>query len=792
MLLPLTLFAQQFSVSGSVYDEFNQPIAYSNVVLMAQKDSVIVAGASTNELGFFIIENLKKDDYKLMASFIGFSPHKDTIRLDKDTVLKTITLKEALENLSEVQILVKKPTLQKEADRLIFNVANTALSEGSIMEVLRSTPGVLIFDNKISIKSTTPTVFINDKKVHLSSDELNQLLENSPASSIKSVEVITNPPAKYDAESGAVLNIAMSKNLITGYSGSIFSNYTQGVFPRFNAGTTNFYKTEKINVFANYSFTQSKINKNNVEAINFLNSSNNIEEIWDSDLDRNQWSKNHNFNFNLDYFIDDRSTLSISSNILFTPYFKRFTKGETAISDSSFSLTERFESENLSRDDKHNLGFDLDYVHSFKNEAKLMTNAHITTYNYKRDQDVKSDYFLSDNSFDFSTAFNTNSNQRTNIFTGQLDYELPFNETATFSVGAKTSHINTESDITQFDVVNGTNVLNTNNTDVFNYDESIYAAYLSYDEKWKKWSLSTGLRFEQTNIEGLSIVSNQKNDQDYFEWFPTINLSYMISEKVNVYTNYKRSVVRPDYQSLNPFRFFLNDNIISTGNPNLKPSFLNHVVIGTSISNSYIIEAYYQKNESSFLELPIQNNIENQLIYTPTNLSNTIEYGFDFSAFFNISDNWFVYFVTSFYNSEDKAMFNNESIKTNTWSNYSVLSNDLSLLKDESLTANFTLIYNGKNQLGFQINDTRIHTDLSIKKSIFKKKGNLSLHFADLLNKQDEEITSKYLDQYNSRHVNLDNRYIKLGFSYKFGNTILKTNERIKDRQERDRLKERQ
>jgi outer membrane receptor for Fe3+-dicitrate len=350
----------------------------------------------------------------------------------------------------------------------------------------------------------------------------------------------------------------------------------------------------------------------------------------------------------------------------------------------------------------------------------------------------------------------------------------------------------TQIDITQFDIVNGTNVLNTNNTDVFNYDESIYAAYLSYDEKWKKWSLSTGLRFEQTNIEGLSIVSNQKNDQDYFEWFPTINLSYMISEKVNVYTNYKRSVVRPDYQSLNPFRFFLNDNIIYTGNPNLKPSFLNHVVIGTSISNSYIIEAYYQKNESSFLELPIQNNIENQLIYTPTNLSNTIEYGFDFSAFFNISDNWFVYFVTSFYNSEDKAMFNNESIKTNTWSNYSVLSNDLSLLKDESLTANFTLIYNGKNQLGFQINDTRIHTDLSIKKSIFKKKGNLSLHFADLLNKQDEEITSKYLDQYNSRHVNLDNRYIKLGFSYKFGNTILKTNERIKDRQERDRLKERQ
>jgi len=180
------------------------------------------------------------------------------------------------------------------------------------------------------------------------------------------------------------------------------------------------------------------------------------------------------------------------------------------------------------------------------------------------------------------------------------------------------------------------------------------------------------------------------------------------------------------------------------------------------------------------------------LVYTPTNLSSTVEYGFDFTTFFDILDNWSVYFVTSFYNSVDEAVFNNEFIKTNTWSNYSVFSNDLSFLNDKSLTANFTLVYVGKNQQGFQVDDTRIHTDLSLKKSIFNKRGNLSLHIAGLFNEQNERITSKYLDQYNTRYVNLDNRYIKFGFSYKFGNTVLKTNERIKTRQERDRLKERQ
>ena len=115
-----------------------------------------------------------------------------------------------------------------------------------MMEMLRSTPGVLVINNTIRVKNTTPIIYINDRKVHLSGDELAQLLEGSSANSIKSIEVITNPSSKYDAESGAVLNIIMDKNLTTGYRGNIFSNYTQGVFPRYNAGMTHFYKTEKI------------------------------------------------------------------------------------------------------------------------------------------------------------------------------------------------------------------------------------------------------------------------------------------------------------------------------------------------------------------------------------------------------------------------------------------------------------------------------------------------------------------------------------------------------------------
>ena len=777
------IFSQNFNISGSLIDEQNTPVAYANILLLAEDDTVIT-GVSSNEEGVFILKNIEPNTYKLKTSFVGFKDFFKTIELSKDENLGSIILEEDASALDEVTITTTKPTLKKEVDRLVFNVANTALSEGNILEVLRSTPGVLILDNTINVKSSTPTVYINDRKINLSASEITQLLENTPANTIKKIEVITNPPAKYDAESGAVLNIVMSKNLITGYRGNVFANYTQGVFPRYNAGINQFYKTNKINLNLNYSYNQKKINRDNVEQVNYL------DQVWDTKLNRNTTSKTHNANFNFDYFIDDRNTLSLSSNLLILPFFDYKTQGNSQINDIVGTNDFSFNSNNFSQDDKYNIGVDLDYKHSFKNQARLLINAHVTKYDYNRNQHVDSDYFMADGSFDFSTAFNTKNNQKTDIITSQLDYELPINDSSNFSAGLKSSNVKTESDITQFDIntITGVQTLNTANTNEFHYDEAVFAGYLSYDKSWEKWTFSGGIRAEQTNVKGVSITTSTKNEQDYLEWFPTANLSFQASEKFNVYTNYKRSIERPSYQLLNPFNFFLNDNTIVTGNPNLQPAFTNHITVGSTISEQYTIEAYYKNTNDQINELPLQNNTTNQIVYSPTNIGNTKEFGLDFVTYFDVVDNWSVYFVTSFYNIQDETIFDNELLKFDQWSNYSVLSNDFLFLKDKSLTANFTVTYISKNQQGFLKVATRIVTDLSLKKKVFKNKGTLSLAFADLLNEQDFKVTSKYLNQDNSNFADLDNRYVKLGFSYKFGNTALKTNERRKEHKERDRL----
>ncbi len=770
-------------VSGSIKDEANNPIAYANILLLKAQDSTIVYGTTSNEEGQYSFNNVTANTYIIKVSFISYEDNYSNIAVSGDLQTPLIVLKESVETLSEIQITYKKPTLTREVDRLVFNVEKTALSEGNMMEVLRSTPGVLVLDNKIMVKNSTPTVYINDRKVHLSSREVVELLEGTSASNIEAIEVITNPPARYGAESGVVLSILMSRNLISGYNGSVFSNYTQGVFPKTSQGMANYFKGEKISVFANYSYNKSKINRVDRQSIDYL------DQRWVSDLDRNTWKETHNFSLNFDWNINRHNILSLSTNTQFLPYYKYIVKNETQITPIISDEIAKFNSYNLSRDNENNLGFDLGYVHTFKKDnAKLSLSSHYTTYNYKRRQDVETDYFLGDNSFFLNNRFNTKSTQDTKIITSQLDYSLPIDESSSFEAGVKFSNVLANSDNIQNDIIGNTEVLNVGNTDIFNYDESVYAAYMSFDKKGTKWSLSTGLRVEQTVIESRSILTNQNNDQNYFEWFPTANLSFQASEKVNIYVNYKRSIKRPDYTDLNPFKYFLNDNTVATGNPNLKPIFINNTKIGVSINNIFTIEAYYKKNENNIFLIPIQDNVTNILTYTSLNINYTEEIGLDLEANFYVIDKWFVYIGTSFYNYKDNATLFNNTINRDRWANYSVLSNDISFLKDNSLTANFTLTYIGKNVLGLQVVNTRWASDLSFRKKVFKGKGVFSLSFSDLFNTQDFFISTQFLNQNNTSFTNLDNRYVKLGFRYKFGNTKLSSNEHGTSIDERNRL----
>ena len=769
-------------------DEQSQPVAFANIILTAQQDSTMIKGTSTDDNGFFKLNALNKGVYKLKVSYIGYKAVLEVLTIDRDIDLGTITLAEEAQNLDEVSIVYKKPTLKKEADRLVFNVENTALVEGNMLQVLRSTPGVLVINDNITVKNTAPTVYINDRKVNLSASDLTQLLESSSANAIKSIEVITNPSAKYDASSGVVLNIVMGKNLITGYRGNVFANYQQGIFPIYTAGTGHFFKSEKVNFYANYNYTDSKENRDDEENINYFDDSQNTDQFWQSMTNRNKWQETHNFNMNFDYALNPKNTLSLASSLLFLPYYKYKKSNNTSVYDALNMLDFFFDSNNLERDKKHNLAFDLDFGHQFS-KGELSLNTHFTDYDYRQNQDVISSYFQEDGSFIETTAFNTHNNQHTKIFAGKADYSLPVNSSSTFETGLKTSHVETNSSTARHDIINGQAVLDPNNTDSFDYKEDIYAAYANYSKDWEKWSVILGLRTEQTKIKSVSILNNQTDRQNYLEWFPTASISYKPSDKFSVYTNYKRSIERPDYQDLNPFRFYYNDNNVFVGNPNLKATITNHVVFGTSVFDHFTFEAYYKYSKNKIYALPRQDNATNTLLFMPLNVDKTIDYGFDFIVNFNIAKDWTVYGLTSFYNWEDRMVFDSNIVNQDQWSNYSELQSNIAFLGDRSLDINLAVTYFGKHLYGFRTVDAMWFSDLSISKSIMKKQAVISLSVGDLFNAQYYNYITRYLNQFNTIHTRLDDRFIKLGFRYNFGNTNLKTDIQTNDLKERERLK---
>lgn len=782
--------AQELSITGKVVDSNTKAIEFANVTLWTSDSEEFLKGISTDVEGIFNFDNLATGTYILKISFIGYKPFEQILVLKGRLDLKTIQLEEGAESLDQVDIVARKPTITKKPDRLVFNIENTALTEGSTLTVLKNTPGVIVSDAGIAIKSAQAAVYINNKRVQLTTDELLQLLDSAPANSIKSIEVITNPPSSYDADSGSVVNIVMSKNLIAGYRGSVSTAYTQGVFPRYNFSTSHFFKNEKINFNVNYNYTNQKINQINEDDINYLDANEEIDQIWSSDINRNTWSETHNLGLNFDYFINDKSTISLASSGLYMPYYKYRINNNTNITDPSGIFQSRFTANNLSRDNKYNIGTDLGYTYNFDNGADILFNAHYTAYDYERNQDVLTNNFNSSNSFVDSSEFNTFANQNTDIFTAKLDYNLPLSETSSFSTGLKYGNVLTDSDIIKTDFINGEGEIDEGNTDAFKYDERVFAAYADFSKTWEKWDLNIGLRVEQTNIEGESISLDETNTQDYFNWFPTLSLAYQISDNVNIYTTYKRSIVRPNFRNLNPFTFFINENNVVVGNPDLRPTYIDHVVLGTNFLEHFSVEAYYMTYDGNILELPRQNNITNILSFTPSNLDNMVDYGFDFSFDYTIGNWWNIYALTSFYNITQEDTLPEGDVKLERWSNISVLQNNLRLLEDKSLMISFNLIYGNTNLQNLALIDTRLVSTFSITKAIFNKKGTISLAIEDLFNEQDYFIRNEYLNQNSNTFTNLDNRFIKVGFRYNFGNTKLSTNERGASAEERDRIKD--
>jgi len=288
--------------------------------------------------------------------------------------------------------------------------------------------------------------------------------------------------------------------------------------------------------------------------------------------------------------------------------------------------------------------------------------------------------------------------------------------------------------------------VDVNNSGIFDYDESNHAMYISMSKDWTNWSLSAGVRTEYTDAVGKFSNELDENAFDYFKTFPTANITHRFNDKHSLGISYRKSIERPTYTNLNPFRFFFNDNTFGIGNPNLQPAITQLATLSYSINDTYTFEVYYRDEEGTFSELSFQNNTTNQ-------------------------------------SQTDNSIQSNQR-----WSFYGNAINYFNLSKDNSLTSTLSLLYISPIVSGSSEVLSRSQVDIAIKKSFAKGKWIMSLSANDIFRGSDETTTNQYLDQNNSLYARFDNRWVRLGLRYNFGNTKLSTNKNIKDLDERNRL----
>ncbi len=781
---------QDYQVSGYVKDGYNQAISYANVLLLRPSDSTFVQGTSTDDNGFFIFDKVPTDIYYITASYVGSASELLPIDISKSTKVGTLIIDTSAKVLDEVVVNARKPIVERKIDRLIFNVENSAISQGSSWDVLKQTPGVILNRNELQIRNQAATVYINDRKVQLSSTEVKELLENYAGNQIKLVEVITNPPSSYDAEGGPILNIVTSKNISLGYKGSVNSSYTQAVFPKYSFGTSHFYKTEKLNVFMSYNFNPRKENKDQDSKINFIDGANTIFSRWNTDFNRTTRSNAHNANLILDYSFDERNELNITTSGLFSPNKTFNNRQFTEIRNAQRILDSTFTSVSGLEEDKTNLSADVSFKHKFEKGGALKFNGHLTKFNLDRTQDVSSDYFNDNGSFIRNFSFFTDAAQDIEIYTAQLDIETMWGAT-NVETGIKGSFINSESGLDFFNTTNGTQTLNTNFSDTFLYDEEVYAGYFSVHKDWEKWSLKTGIRAEHTISSGASIALSTINRLEYFELFPTFYALYTLDDNHSFAFDYSRKLARPRYEDLNPFRYFGSENDFTQGNPNLQPNFSHNFNLNYTLKGEYFFDVYYRDNGNFISSLSFQDNDTQILRQINQNVLESTSYGLDFTVSKGISNNWFLYAYTSIFH-EDEIFLAVESgnipYKNSVNGIYLFLGNYLSLSKDGTFTGEVGLTHLSSFLFGSYQQDASTNLTLGLRKSLWKNRAIISLAAEDILGKTNAQLTSRYLNQDNSYFARPETQFVRFGFTYNFGNYRLTDNERSIDKKERERL----
>lgn len=643
-------YAQQsFKITGKITGADGKPLEGATIYLKRVTDSVLVKTELADASGNFTFNNQKQGNYRLTITMIGYAGYKgDVFKLEADKQLPVIILAQTGTALKEVTISSQKPLIEHKIDRTIVNADALLTAAGSTaLDVLEKAPGVIVDDNgAISLKGKGVTVYIDDKPTYLSGAELESYLKSLTSATIDQIELMTNPPAKYDAAgNGGIINIRTKRSKIKGFNGALNLSYAQGVYAR-TGNSFNFnYRNNKLNVTGNLSYnTNNGYNDLDINR-HFLNSDGSIASNFLQNSFIRRPARAYSGRVAIDYYASEKTTWGIGLNGLYNTS-DRTTIATSRLSDAQYQLDSTIIANNIEHYLFKNGGLNLNYRHQFdKNGKELTADFDYIKYNSSRRQSFDNKTYLPNRTITSSDLLTGNLPANIDIFAAKTDYTHPLSNGVKLSAGLKTSYTKTDNIAEYFDEVNGVTTPDYGKTNHFLYNEQINAGYINASKDFKRISVQAGLRFENTISNGHQLGNVQKPDsvfkRNYNGFFPTLYVQYKLDSagKQNITIDYGRRIDRPAYQNLNPFLSPIDKFTYYTGNPFLKPTYSNNLELSYTWGNFTLGLDYSKTKDDDGETIEIVDGI---YYSRPGNLGSvinkgiTLDGGCDITKWFNL------------------------------------------------------------------------------------------------------------------------------------------------------------
>lgn len=762
-------------ITGKVLEAAEIGIPFASVALLNANDSSIVKGAITGEDGIYKIRSIPTGNYFLSVTFIGYEKFIGSVFLFSGGTfeLEPITLVQSVQALNEVTVSGKRQVLERKTDRYVMDVTASTFQSDNIMDIFYALPFVQVKSDGISVNGKGGILILLDK-VQMPQASLNSILTSMTGDEIENIEFITNPSSRYPSDISTVIKITTKRSKYYGLTGSARTALSQGIYGKASLGTSLTYRKKKwvTNINLNQRSGSSFTETNNERILNIDGN----QILLDGDYKTKNVYNKPSLRAAIDYTINKSNSIGLQSNVNYTK-----TSRDSFFKNSTDFISESGTVDSVLRMESFDFGSEMIQNYSMYYNHKLDTLGKsvdfIFTYTPVNINDgtemlyqrllTPTEEVLSE----LPIARNTNRNQA-NIFVGQMDWELPFQNGLRLITGGKVTKSVNDTKPAQ-DIKVGNQFIGVEDFTFQNkFQESILAYYTDINKAFgERINISAGLRMEYSRMIVDNLTANQRElDREFTDFFPNVRVDYFASQMLQLSANYRRTIQRPGFSTLTPFRNYVDDYTIIEGNPGLLPAYENTVSVNMILGGMLYVEAAYSDQKDSYTQLPRADG--DVTIWRDTNFDLT-SYSLLGNMGFQIT-NWWTGSVFAYGALMESAIgqegFNIIDIPLGIYHTFG-LENSFNL--PAGLKLETTINYTGPVQLGLVEAISNNYTRLALKGSLFNDKLNYTLSAMDFFR---GDMSGANINSYNMEtrvKTYSDARRIQLGLVYRFGkNTV--------------------